>query len=84
VDKGRRHWNYFNKCNRKVCSQTLFPFVGVLNACGSVAAIEEGRCAHEQIIQSGWDLDVFAGSSSVDMYAKCGSMEGACRVFNKV
>ncbi len=21
--KGRSHWNYFNKCNRKVCTQTL-------------------------------------------------------------
>jgi hypothetical protein len=21
--KGRRHWNYFDKCNRRVCNQTL-------------------------------------------------------------
>jgi hypothetical protein len=84
VDKGRRHWNYFDKCSRKVCNHTLFPFVGVLNACGSVAAIEEGICAREQIIQSGWDLDVFVGSSLVEVYATCGSMEDACRVFNKI
>jgi hypothetical protein len=30
-------------------------FVAVLNTFGSVVAIEEGRSAHEQIIQSGWD-----------------------------
>jgi pentatricopeptide repeat protein len=47
-------------------------FVGVLNACASVVALEEGSFAHEQIIERGWDSDVFVGSSLVDMYAKCG------------
>jgi hypothetical protein len=51
--------------------------VGVVNACAIVVVLEEGRCAHEQIIQSGWDSDIFVGHSLVDMYAKCGSMEDA-------
>ncbi len=38
-------------------------FVMVLNACASLVALE----AHEQIIQSGWDLDVFVGTSLVDI-----------------
>ncbi|CAM6002728.1 unnamed protein product, partial [Sphagnum balticum] len=59
-------------------------FVGVLNACASVIALEEGRHVHQQIIQSGLESDVFVGSSLVDMYAKCGSIEDACRVFNKM
>ncbi len=41
----------------------------VLTACASIVALEEGTCAHEQIIQSGWDSDSFVGSSLVDMYA---------------
>jgi len=59
-------------------------FVGVLKACASVVGIEEGRCVHQQIIQSGLESDVVVGSSSVDMYAKCGSMEDAWSVFNKM
>jgi pentatricopeptide repeat protein len=59
-------------------------FVGVLNADASVLALEKGRPAHEQIIQSGCESDVFVGSSLVDMYAKCGSMEDAQIVFNKM
>ncbi len=55
-------------------------FVGVVNACASLVALEEGRYAHQQIIQSGWDSNVFVGSSLIDMYAKCGSMEDAKRV----
>ncbi|CAK9191490.1 unnamed protein product [Sphagnum troendelagicum] len=59
-------------------------FVGVLNACASLGALEEGRCVHKQIVESGCESDVFVGSSLVDMYAKCGSMEGAAKVFNKM
>jgi pentatricopeptide repeat protein len=59
-------------------------FVGVLNACASVVALGNGRWAHERIIENGCESDVFVGNSLVDMYAKCGSMEDACKVFNKM
>jgi pentatricopeptide repeat protein len=57
-------------------------FIGVLNACTSVSALDEGRLTHEQVICSGYESDVSVSSSLVDMYAKCGSMEDAWRVFN--
>jgi pentatricopeptide repeat protein len=59
-------------------------FVGLLNACSSVMALEEGRRAHQLITQSGCELDIFVGSSLIDMYAKCGSVEDASRMFNKI
>jgi pentatricopeptide repeat protein len=59
-------------------------FVGLLNACASVVALEEGRCIHEEIIECGCELSVFVGSSLIDMYAKCGSLEDAQRVFNEM
>ncbi len=59
-------------------------FVSVLNACAGLAALEEGRCAHEQVIQSGCESNAIVGSNLVDMYAKCGSMEEAWKVFNKM
>jgi pentatricopeptide repeat protein len=68
---------------RKVWDQTLLFFLGVLNACASLVTLEEGRCAHEQIIESGLDSDVIVGCSLFNMYAKCGSKEDAWRVFNK-
>ncbi len=45
----------------------LSTFVMVLNAHASLVALEDGRCDHEQIIQGGWDLDVFVGTSLVDI-----------------
>jgi pentatricopeptide repeat protein len=65
------------------CVPDSVTFVGVLKACASMVAIEEGRCVHQDISQSSLESDVFVGSSLVNMYAKCGSMEDAWRVFNK-
>jgi hypothetical protein len=52
-------------------------FVGVLKACASVLAFEEGKCAHQHIIHSGCEFDVCIGSSLADMYAKW-KMLGGC------
>jgi pentatricopeptide repeat protein len=59
-------------------------FVGALNACASVLAFEKGRCVHQQIIEHALEPNVFVGSSLVDMYAKCGSLEDAWSMFNKI
>jgi pentatricopeptide repeat protein len=59
-------------------------FVGVLNACASIVALEEGRFAHEKLIQNGCELDVFVGNILVDMYATCRSVEDGWKVFHKM
>jgi hypothetical protein len=52
-------------------------FVRLLNAYASIVSCEEGRCAHEQIIQSGWDSDVIVRNRSmVDMYRIIAGLEG--------
>jgi pentatricopeptide repeat protein len=72
----------------QMCEEGVGPnsvnFLGVLNACASLVTLEEGRRAHEQIIESGLDSDVIVGCSLFNMYAKCGSREDAWRVFNKL
>ncbi len=55
-------------------------FVGLLNTCACVVALEVGRWAHDQIIQCGWDLGALVGSSLVDMYAKCGHFGGCLEI----
>jgi pentatricopeptide repeat protein len=49
-----------------------------------LVALEEGKCAHEQIIESGWDSDIFVWEWLGGQHAKCGSMEDAWKVFNKL
>ncbi len=59
-------------------------FVGMLNVCASMVAIEEGRGVRQQVIECRWDSEVFVANSLVYMYGKCGSMEDAWGVFNKL
>ncbi|KAJ7551491.1 hypothetical protein O6H91_06G017400 [Diphasiastrum complanatum] len=59
-------------------------YVTLLNACASIAALEQGKQVHSHIIKSGFEPDVIMASALVDMYAKCGSVEHARQVFNKM
>ncbi|CAK9275154.1 unnamed protein product [Sphagnum jensenii] len=82
--QGQKALRLFQQMVQEGMEPDHITFVGVLNACASVVALEEGRFVHEQIIQRGLEFDVFVSNSLVDMYAKCGSMEDAWRVFNKM
>eukprot|EP01018_Ginkgo_biloba_P019015 Gb_21714 [translate_table: standard] len=59
-------------------------FASVLPACANLAALEHGKEVHENIIKSGFDSDIFVGNALVDMYAKCGSIENAWKMFDKM
>ncbi len=82
--QGQKALGLFQQMQQEGVQPDSITFAGVLKACASMVAIEKGRCVHQDIIQSGLESDVFVGSSLVNMYAKCGSMEDAWRVFNKM
>jgi pentatricopeptide repeat protein len=80
---GQKALGLFQQMQQEGVQPDSVTFVGVLKACASMVAIEEGRCVHRDIIQSDLESDVFVGSSLVSIYAKCGSMEDAWRAFDK-
>jgi pentatricopeptide repeat protein len=82
--QGQNVLELFQQMQQESVQPDPVAFLGVLNACARIGALEEGRCVHWQIVEHGWDSDVFVGRSLLDMYAKCGSMEDAWRVFNKM
>jgi pentatricopeptide repeat protein len=82
--QGQKALELFQEMQQEGVQPDSVTFVGVLNACASAVALEEGRCIHQQILQSGLESDVFVGSSLVDMYAKCGSIADAWSVFHEM
>ncbi|CAM9001781.1 unnamed protein product [Rhodiola kirilowii] len=58
--------------------------VSVLNACAQVGALETGRWIHSYIESNNICFNVHVGTALVDMYCKCGSLEDARTVFDKI
>ncbi|KAF2311620.1 hypothetical protein GH714_025297 [Hevea brasiliensis] len=58
--------------------------INALTASGRMGFLDLGKELHGLIIVNRFVLDVFLGSSLIDMYAKCGKMEDARKVFDKI
>ncbi|KAK6936388.1 Pentatricopeptide repeat [Dillenia turbinata] len=56
----------------------------VLSACGSLGALDYGKWVHEYIKYWGIEWDVHIGTALVDMYAKCGCIEMALKIFHEM
>ncbi|KAB1204286.1 hypothetical protein CJ030_MR8G020403 [Morella rubra] len=61
-----------------------FTFTTVLAACAGIASIRHGKQIHAHRIRTRLYQDVGVGNALVNMYAKCGSIEYAFCVFNKM
>ncbi|KAH7425709.1 hypothetical protein KP509_11G067400 [Ceratopteris richardii] len=55
--------------------------LSILKAIGSIAAIGPGMVVHDQIIRMMVDTDVMVCNTLIDMYAKCGRIKEAHKVF---
>ena len=61
-----------------------FTFSSILSACASLAVMEQGKWVHAHILKGGCKLDVFVGNALIDMYGKCGCIEDARQVFDRL
>ncbi|XP_024960502.1 pentatricopeptide repeat-containing protein At4g25270, chloroplastic [Cynara cardunculus var. scolymus] len=61
-----------------------FTFPRVLKACGGLGLIHVGEEVHREIIRRGYGNNGFVLNGLVDMYAKCGNIVRARKVFDKI
>ncbi|KAI5078157.1 hypothetical protein GOP47_0007981 [Adiantum capillus-veneris] len=55
-----------------------------MKACSGIQACGWGKALHGQIIERAYESDVLIGSTIVDFYAKCGCLQDALSVFEKL
>ncbi|KAG5252864.1 Pentatricopeptide repeat [Salix suchowensis] len=58
-------------------------FPSATKACAILGRCDVGKSVHCLVIKTGYDVDVFVGSSLVDMYAKCGDINESRRCLMK-
>ncbi|KAJ7534645.1 hypothetical protein O6H91_13G104100 [Diphasiastrum complanatum] len=81
---GKEAFNFYKQMKQEGLQPDIATYVVLLKACASIAALEQGRQLHLEIIKSGFESDVILGNTLVDMYAKCGHVQDARRVFNNI
>lgn len=58
--------------------------VTVVYACAKLGAMNKARGIHDYINGTKFSLDVILGTSMIDMYAKCGSVDSAREIFDRM
>ncbi|XP_009365211.2 pentatricopeptide repeat-containing protein At2g29760, chloroplastic-like [Pyrus x bretschneideri] len=58
--------------------------VSALSAVSGLAILGKGRWIHSFMVKHGFELDGVLGTSLIDMYSKCGSIENALTVFRAI
>ncbi|XP_030545950.1 pentatricopeptide repeat-containing protein At3g63370, chloroplastic isoform X2 [Rhodamnia argentea] len=58
--------------------------VSVLSAATDLSLLQKGKEIHGSIIRRGFILEGSVSTSLVDMYARCGDLENACKVFSSI
>jgi pentatricopeptide repeat protein len=61
-----------------------YTFATAANACASLTDLDEGRKVRGYVIKLGDDSDVGVNNALIDMYAKCGSVACAHKVFQSM
>lgn len=71
----------FYQMQRTGIQANSMTMASILPGCTNLAL---GKEMHDYIMSSGLDINAYVGSSLIDMYVKCGSVEDARQVFDKL
>ncbi|KAK8537792.1 hypothetical protein V6N12_043939 [Hibiscus sabdariffa] len=61
-----------------------FTFPRVLKACAGIGLIHVGQAVHRDVVRKGFGNDGYVLNALIDMYAKCGDIVKARRVFDNI
>ena len=71
----------FNSMRKSSVSPDKITLVGTLSACASIGALDFGKWLDTYASERGIQNDIYVATALIDMYAKCGSLDDALRVF---
>eukprot|EP00250_Pteridium_aquilinum_P018853 c24218_g1_i1 orf=516-2621(+) len=81
---GSKALNLFEEMLRQGLCPDAVTFTCALKACGMTRALEKGRALHRKAAREGFRNDPTLCNTLISMYGKCGSLEEAREVFDKL
>ncbi|XP_047332134.1 pentatricopeptide repeat-containing protein At2g13600-like [Impatiens glandulifera] len=80
---GEEALKLFLKMRSENINPTDHTLTSILDACGNLAILQEGRQLHSLVYKFGSICNVFVASALVDMYSKCGCMDESRSAFDQ-
>ncbi|XP_073300938.1 pentatricopeptide repeat-containing protein At1g25360 isoform X1 [Primulina huaijiensis] len=71
----------FNQMKSHGLEPCDYAFSGAVISCAILAALEQGRQLHGQLVRLGFDSSLSAGNALITMYSRCGALDAAHKVF---
>ncbi|XP_057502944.1 pentatricopeptide repeat-containing protein At3g12770-like [Actinidia eriantha] len=71
----------FHKMQEEEVTANFVTLVSLVHCCAHLGSLKQGRSVHARLIRCGVAFDTVNMTSLIDMYAKCGKMNYAERVF---
>ncbi|KAH7421802.1 hypothetical protein KP509_13G076400 [Ceratopteris richardii] len=80
----KQAFSFFSNMLADGVAPNMSIYSSLLNACAALTALAEGKWIHEMLLRSGITPDIILGAALVNLYGKCGSIEDANRIFERL
>lgn len=82
--KANESWDLFERMRGEGVVPDNVAMVSVVYACAKLGSIHKARLVHDFLTRNNFLLDVILGTAMIDMYAKCGSIDSAREIFDRM
>nr|KJB55831.1 hypothetical protein B456_009G097000 [Gossypium raimondii] len=83
-EKANEALDAFSEMVRKDAACDEFTFSPILKACASLPSFMSCQQIHAQVVKANFDKNTHVGSSLIEAYTRCGSVEDAEKVFSRI
>lgn len=84
MGRAREAVEVFEEMRREGFEPDEMGLVSVLGACGELGDLELGRWVEGFVVERGMDFNSYVGSALISMFAKCGDLGSARRIFDSM
>ncbi|XP_050207361.1 pentatricopeptide repeat-containing protein At4g39530 [Mercurialis annua] len=74
----------FNQMRESIVMPDRYVLCSVLSACSQLECVREGKQIHGHVLRKGIDIDVSVVNVLIDFYTKCGHVQTARKVFDRM